>query len=200
MHRLIRQLTGNLLAGIGVALPLGLTAYVIFKVDQVTRPLTEALFGRSAPFVGIGLILLAVYLFGLLVTSLSGQYLLDRVDHLLSRLPGTRQLYLVWKQVLLAPPDHEGTFAKVVLIPDEGGQRQIIAFTSGKPIPGDAESICAFVPNTPNLLQGILYLVRLDRVQFSSVPVAEAVKMIITKGRYLPEGLGRVSSSATQSF
>jgi uncharacterized membrane protein len=197
MQRLIKHVTGNLLAGIGAALPLGLTAYVIFKIEEFTKPLTEALFGRSAPFVGLGLILLAVYLFGLLITSLSGQYLLGRIDHLFSRLPGTRQLYAVWKQVLLAPPDHEGIFARVVLIPDEGGQRQIIAFTSGKPIPGDAGSICAFVPNTPNLLQGILYLVRLDRVQFSSIPVAEAVKMIITKGKYLPEGLGQVSGSPT---
>ncbi len=61
-------------------------------------------------------------------------------------------------------------------------------------------TICAFVPNTPNLLQGILYLVRLDRGQFSSVPVAEAVKMIISKGKYLPEGLGQVSGSPTQDL
>ena len=88
MQRLIKHVTGNLLAGIGVALPLGLTAYVIFKIEEVTKPLTEALFGRSAPFVGLGLILLAIYLFGLLVTSLSGQYLFGRIDHLLSRLPG----------------------------------------------------------------------------------------------------------------
>lgn len=195
MQRLMRHITGNLLAGIGVALPLGLTVYVLFKVEEFTEPFTVALFGRSAPFVGIGLILLAIYLFGLIVTSFTGQYLLGKLDHLLSRLPGTRQLYTVWKQVLLAPPDHEGTFSKVVLIPDEGGQRQIIAFTSGKPVPGDAGSICAFVPNTPNLLQGILYLVRADRVQFSSIPVTEAVKMIITKGKYLPEGLGQVPGS-----
>ena len=98
----------------------------------------------------------------------------------------------------MAPSDHEGTFSRVVLIPDEGGQRQIIAFTSGKPLPGDADSICAFVPNTPTFLQGILYLVRLDRVQFSSTPVAEAVKMIISKGNYLPEGLGQGFPFPTQ--
>jgi len=91
MQRLAKHVTGNLLAGIGVALPLGLTAYVIFKVEEVTRPLTMTRFGRSAPFVGVGLILLAVYFFGLIVTSLSGQYLFGKIDHLLSRIPGTRQ-------------------------------------------------------------------------------------------------------------
>jgi uncharacterized membrane protein len=183
----------NILAGLGVIVPLGLAVYVLLKIDEVTRPLMVPLLGRSAPVVGIVLALLGVYLIGFSVTSLLGQFFVRKADHLLARYPGARELYNVWKDVFLNPPEQGGTSLRVVLIPDGEGQRQMIAFTTGKPVPGDEGAICVFVPDAPNPTQGTLFLIPRERVQFSAVNTSEAYKLIVSKGRYLPEGLGKIT-------
>jgi uncharacterized membrane protein len=188
------NLRRNFAAGLGVIAPLGLAVYVLFKIEEFTRPVTVPLFGRNAPFAGIGLALLGVYLIGFSVTSLLGQFFLSKAERLTARFPGARGIYDVWKEVFLNPPEHEGTSLRVVLIPDEEGQRQMIAFTTGKPVPGDEGAICVFVPDAPNPMQGALFLIPRDRVQFSTVKTSEAFKLIVSKGRYLPPGLGKITS------
>jgi uncharacterized membrane protein len=177
MDKLIKHFKRIFFTGLGVAVPLTITIYIILKIAGIFRALTQVLFGRSIPLVGEVLVFLAVYLLGLVVTSLIGQYFIRRIDQILSRLPGSRQIYTVWKQVLLTSTDGEGAFSKVIFIPDEDGQRQMLAFTSGKPIPGDEGMICAFVPNSPNPMQGILYVIRKDQVQFSTIPVADLTRL-----------------------
>jgi uncharacterized membrane protein len=188
------NLRRNFAAGLGVIAPLGLAAYVLFKIEEFTRPVTVPLFGRNAPFAGIVLALLGVYLIGFLVTSLLGQFLVSRAERLIGRYPGARGIYTVWKEVFINPPEQEGTSLKVVLIPDEEGQRQMIAFTTGHPVPGDEGAICVFVPAAPNPMQGALFLIPRDRVEFSGVKTSEAFKLIVSKGRYLPAGLGKITS------
>ena len=70
----------------------------------------------------------------------------------------------------------------------------MIAFTTGHPVPGDEGAICVFVPDAPNPMQGALFLIPRDRVQFSTVKTSEAFKLIVSKGRYLPPGLGKITS------
>jgi uncharacterized membrane protein len=183
----------NIAAGLGVIVPLGLAVYVLLKLGEVTRPLMVPLFGRNAPVVGLVLALLVVYLIGFSVTSLLGQFFVRKAEHLLARYPGARGIYNVWKEMFLNPPEQEGASLRVVLIPDEEGQRQMIAFTTGKPVPGDEGAICVFVPDAPNPMQGGLFLIPRERVQFSEVKTSEVYKLIVSKGRYLPEGLGKIT-------
>jgi uncharacterized membrane protein len=62
-----------------------------------------------------------IYLCGLVATTLFGRFFLKLIDAILSRLPVLRQFYIAWKQIALTPGGTEGTFSKVVLIPDETG-------------------------------------------------------------------------------
>lgn len=183
----------NFAAGLGVIAPMVLAVYLLLKIEEITRPLTVPLFGRNAPFVGIAIALLLVYLIGFLVTSLLGQFFVSKAERLIAKYPGARGIYNIWKEVFLNPPEQEGTALRVVLIPDEEGQRQMIAFTTDKPVPGDEGAICVFVPDAPNPMQGTLFLIPKERVQFSGVKTSEAFKLILSKGRYLPEGLGKIT-------
>jgi uncharacterized membrane protein len=53
MSRLNNHLRKTFLAGIFAAVPVVVTAFVIWYVDHNTRIISDKLFGRPIPFVGI---------------------------------------------------------------------------------------------------------------------------------------------------
>jgi uncharacterized membrane protein len=124
------------------------------------------------------------------VTSLLGRYLLRFVDWLLGRLPGFRDLYQTWKQIAVAPDMNVGMFARVMLIPDESGRARMLGFSTGRPIDGSDDSVCVFVPGSPNPLTGRLYFVRLDACLILPVGAKEALKFVVSGGNYIPPAIG----------
>ena len=60
------------------------------------------------------------------------------------------------------PAGHEGIFAHVVLVPDESGHMRMLAFSSGKPIDGDPNTCCVYVPASPNPTSGRLFFVPIE--------------------------------------
>ena len=84
----------------------------------------------------------------------------------------------------------EGTFARVVLIPDETNATYLLGFCNGRSIPGDEQTICVFVPAAPNPIHGRLYFVRRERCQLIDVSTEEAFKVILSTGNHIPPELG----------
>ena len=78
------------------AIPLVITGFIVWYVDSKTRPVghwvMEQAFhvDRDVPFLGVVAALVAIYLVGILTTSLLGQFLLKIVDSILMRLPVPR--------------------------------------------------------------------------------------------------------------
>src|SRR5882724_3687497 len=128
MGRIQAHFRNKLVAGALAAIPLVVTVFILWYVDSKAR----AIFNVDYPFVGIALALAGLYLLGLFVTSLVGQFLLGAVDAVLRRLPGLRDLYRSWKQV---------------------------GFTSAKGIEGDPTTWCVFVSASPNPTSGRLFFV-----------------------------------------
>ena len=190
MSRLNNHLRKTFLAGIFAAVPVVVTGFIIWYVDHHTRVISEKLFRRSIPFVGIVVALAAIYLGGLVATTLLGKWVIGVVDKLLGRLPGFRQLYAAWKQVALTPGGGEGMFAKVVLVSEVSPHARVIGFTSGQPLAGHRDTLCVFVPNAPNPLQGRLLLIDRARCTPLDTSAEDAFKMILSTGNFLPEGLG----------
>ena len=139
------------------------------------------------------LTLAAIYATGIVVNSLLGKYLLKRlIDAIIMRLPGIRFLYQGWKQIALTPGGTEGTFSKVVLIPDETGTMRLIGFCSGRLIEAvDEPSYCVFIPSSPNPITGRLYFIRASRCQFIQMSTEEAFKVILSTGQLCPANRGR---------
>ena len=127
MAKLQNHFRNAFLAGIFGSIPVVVTAFIIWYVDSRTRPVghwvMQSFFhrDRDAPFLGVGLAVISIFLVGLITTSLLGKFILRIVDRLLLSLPFLGQLYLAWKQVALTPGGTEGIFSKVALIPDEAG-------------------------------------------------------------------------------
>lgn len=182
-------------AGAFAAVPIAVTAIVIWYIETRTRDVVVTVTGRNIPFLGVALSVVLIYLAGLLVTSLIGQYLLGIVDRLLSRLPGLRDVYRVWKQVALTPAGTLGVYANVVLVRDETGSLYYLGFSSGQPIPGDTGTLCVFVPNYPNVVTGRIYFVPASLCITLDMTVDEAFKAIVSGGNYLPAKIGQTLAS-----
>jgi uncharacterized membrane protein len=174
------------IAGLFAFLPMAVTAFILWWVDDKTKVLTEWFFHRRIPFVGVLLTLFAIYVTGMITTSILGKWMLTLLDAVLMRLPGIRLLYQGWKQIALTPGGTEGTFSRVVLIPDESGTMKLLGFTSGRLVEIDGPHYCIFVPSSPNPITGRLYFIKAERCQFIEMTPEEAIKVVLSTGNYLP--------------
>jgi uncharacterized membrane protein len=176
------------IAGIFAFIPLAVTAFILWWVDDKTVNFTQWLFNtpRRIHFLGVFITLAAIYALGMVTNSLLGKYLLRLVDAIIMRLPGIRLLYQGWKQIALTPGGTEGTFSRVVLIPDETGTMRLMGFCSGRIIEADEPCYCVFIPSSPNPITGRLYFVRAARCQFIEMTTEEAFKVILSTGNYVP--------------
>jgi len=185
MQAIQQHLRNTFLAGILAAIPLAMTAIIVWYVESRTR----ALFGVHIPFLGILIAIGVIYLLGLILTSLLGRAMVRLSDRLLARIPLFRDLYRAWKQIAITPTGSMGMFARVVLVSDVNPTVRQIGFTSGQPASGDERTWCVFVPAAPNPTSGRLLLIERDRCQPTALSVEEGFKIILSGGNYLPEGL-----------
>jgi uncharacterized membrane protein len=186
MRGLKEHFERKFVAGVLAAIPLAVTAFILWYVDSKVREL----FPVRYPFLGIAVALVVIYLLGLFVTSLTGRYFLRVLDWVLTHVPGLRDLYRTWKQIAVTPGMDPGVFARVVTVPDESGRMRMLGFTSGKPIEGTSDTLCVFVPASPNPTSGRLYFVRLTECVFLPLGAQEALKFIISGGNYVPGAVG----------
>jgi uncharacterized membrane protein len=186
MGRIKAHFSAKFVAGVIAAVPVVVTAFILWYVDTELRRLLPIRY----PAVGILLALVAIYLLGVFVTSLIGRYLLKVVDWILIHLPGLNDLYRPWKQIAVTPNLDTGVFARVVMIPDETGRMRMLGFSSGRPIDGSTDIVCVFVPASPNPTSGRLYFVSLADCRFVALGAHEALKFIISGGNYIPEAIG----------
>jgi len=187
MGRLQTHFRNKLVAGALAAIPVALTVFILWYVDSKAR----GLFGIQYPVAGLLVGLAGLYLLGLFVTSLVGRWVLTGADILLVHIPGLRDLYQSWKQMAFSPEGDEGIFARVVLVPDESGRMKMMGFATRKPLDGDPETLCVFVPGAPNPTAGRLYFVPISECLVLDLPARAALKVLISGGNYVPAEIGR---------
>ena len=187
MGRIQSHVRNKLVAGALAAIPVAVTAFILWYLDAKAR----ALFDIRYPVLGLVVSVGGLYVLGLFVTSLIGRWILSVTDTLLGHIPGLRALYQSWKQMAFSPEGDEGIFARVVLIPDETGRMQMMGFSTRKPIDGDPETVCVFVPGSPNPTTGRLYFVPSRECVTLDLPARVAFKVLISGGNYVPEEVGK---------
>lgn len=186
MGHITKHVKSKFVAGLIAAIPVAITVFLVFYVDSMVQKVVRLPY----PFLGILLSLAALYGLGVFVTSLVGRYLLRTFDRVLERIPGLRDLYRTWKQLLVTPDFDSGMFAKVLLLPDESGQHYLLGFSSGRPFGADGDGLCVFVPNSPNPITGRLYFTSMKRCHFLPVSSKEALTTVVSSGNYLPAEFG----------
>jgi uncharacterized membrane protein len=187
------------LTGIFAAIPVAVTIFILYWINEQSEPVTTWIFRRNIPFLGVVIAVMLIYFTGMIANSLLGRYFLRRVDKALSHVPMVKPIYLGWKQIALTPGGTEGTFSKVVLLPDETRQMKWLGFTSGRIIDGPEPMYCVFVPGAPNPISGRLYFVPVEKCTILTMSVEEAFKVILSTGNYVPP-LVAAESAARQPF
>jgi uncharacterized membrane protein len=194
MGRIQTHVRNKLVAGALAAIPVALTAFILWYVDSKAR----GLFGIQYPLLGLLVGMAGLYLLGVFITSLIGRWVLSGADVVLAHLPGLRDLYQSWKQMAFSPEGDEGIFARVVLVPDETGRMRMLGFSTRKSIEGDPETMCVFVPGSPNPTSGRLYFVPARECVALELPARVALKVLVSGGNYVPADIGRLLAQRRQ--
>lgn len=195
--RLARNLRNNLLAGLAVMAPIGVTIYAfnaLFEsVDAILGPrLNELLvhtfprvFGETKiPGLGIAATIVILYATGSAMRSFAGKQLLALWEGFIERVPVFGTINMAAKQVMTAIAG-SGTsgFHRVVLVHVEQPSSYVIGFVTGNlTIPGGEVRKNVFIPTAPNPTTGVLALMRQEDLIECDLSVEEAMKLIVSAG------------------
>lgn len=198
-----------IIAGLLVWLPLAITLWVLNQVLGVVNGVFHSLLRAlalvmpvslrdnildldSIPGLGVLILALALFLTGMFVANMFGQWWLRQWDKLLSSIPIVKSIYSSVKQVsdtLFSSSGNAFREAVLVQYPREGSWT--IAFVTGQPsgevaqhLPG--EHLSLYVPTTPNPTSGFFLMVSREQVRPLAMSVDEALKYIISMGVVAP--------------
>jgi len=203
------------ITGLLVWVPLVSTVWVLTLLVNTLESLvpeflsSQALFGVAIPGFQLVLVILCILATGFLAANFLGQFLIDRWERLLRRIPLVRSIYTSVKQVsdtVLAPDGQ--AFHQAVLVQYPRAGAWTIAFLTGAPggeiarILGDApgdEYISVYVPTTPNPTSGFFLMLARRDVHPLDVSVDAALKYIVSMGVVAPTDQTPCASSKPAS-
>ena len=198
-----------ILTGLLVWLPLAVTIWVLMNVvgaldgiftslllaaqavlPESLRPVLQEL--RDIPGLGVIIVVAVLWLTGLAVTNMVGEWLLRQWNRVMSNIPIVKSIYTSVKQVSDTLFSSSGqAFREAVLVQYPRAGSWTIAFVTGKPggevaqkLPPDMVTL--YVPTTPNPTSGFMLMVPRADVQPLHMSVDEALKYIISMGVVAP--------------
>jgi len=205
MSSLSNSLKRNLLAGLLVLIPFGITLIIVLKIStwvvgiisfapaniidslsDLPNPLRQYV-AFSIGFIGALLIIISV---GVVARNYVGSKLLNFGEGIIAKIPLANTLYSASKQIIetvLLSKGFQG-IKRVVLLEFPRKGIYSIGFVTGS-ISGNVHSelseknlLSVFVPNTPNPTSGYYLMVTEDDLYELSLSVEQAFKVIISGG------------------
>ena len=201
-----------LVAGVLVWVPLGITVillrFLIGLADQTLELIPEpfqpeALLGRPIPGLGVVLSLVLLFLTGLVAANVVGKRFIGFWEALLRRIPVVKTIYTAAKGFLeMVLSGQSGSFSRVLLIEYPRKGIYCIAFQTSSTVGQLAEhtpdSVCVFVPTTPNPTSGFLVVAPEKDLIELNMSVEDAIKLVVSVGVVVPDphNLPRVDADA----
>jgi uncharacterized membrane protein len=198
-----------ILTGLLVWLPLAITIWVLMNVvgtldgvfatlvgaaravlPESVRPFLQSL--RDIPGLSVIIVVAALWLTGVAVTNMAGQWLVNQSNRVFSNIPIVKSIYSSVKQVSDTLFSSSGqAFREAVLVEYPRAGSYTIAFVTGKPAGEVAQNLPAdmvtlYVPTTPNPTSGFMLIVPRAEVKSLHMSVDEALKYIISMGVVAP--------------
>jgi uncharacterized membrane protein len=222
--RLLTRLRNNLLAGILVTAPIGITIYLTWSlitwVDNRVLPLLPEQYNPEnflrfdlpgvgtvhLSFPGIGLIIAIAFFtaIGALTAGFVGRLFLEYSERLLNRMPVVRSIYGATKQIFETVLAQKSTaFREVVLVEFPRRGCWAIGFITGR-TEGEIQELTeddvlnVFVPTTPNPTSGYLFFVARKEVYPLSMSIEEGIKMVVSGGIVTPPDRRPLSARKTK--
>lgn len=198
-----------ILTGLLVWLPLAITIWVLMNVvgaldgvftwlvvaaqtllPESLRPALQDLL--NIPGLSVIVVVTTLWLTGVAVTNMAGQWMLNQSTRLFSNIPIVKSIYTSVKQVSDTLFSSSGqAFREAVLVQYPRAGSWTIAFVTGKPsgevaqkLPTDMVTL--YVPTTPNPTSGFMLMVPRADIQVLQMSVDEALKYIISMGVVAP--------------
>ncbi len=192
MKSVRRHVARCCIAGIVALMPL---VGAVLSVVVLERTLSESFLQKTPiyfPGLGILIAVVAVYVIGLVVSTLVGRWAFGLFDRMLANLPGIGMLYKTLKQILGYGDGEDGMFREVVLVRAKETDAEEIGLVTGELVADDgAVRWTVFVPGSPNPGAGRLLLVEPGSVTRLDTPVSEALKALVAVGKH-PIDVSRV--------
>ena len=190
-----------LVAGVLVWVPLGITVILLrFLVNLADQTLElipppyrpEALLGFPIPGLGVVLSLALLFVTGLVAANVFGKRLIGYWEAVLRRIPVVKTIYTAAKELLeMVLSGQRGSFSRVLLIEYPRKGIYCIAFQTSSTVGQLAEhtpdSVCVFVPTTPNPTSGFLVLAPEKDLIELDMSVEDAIKLVVSVGVVVPD-------------
>jgi uncharacterized membrane protein len=184
------NIKGYLITGIATVVPLAATIYILLYlvqiVDGISQPIIFALLGRNIPGLGLLITFTVLILVGVFVSYAVGRKAAELVDCSMRRIPLSRSIYSIIKNISDTFLCEEREFGKVVLVkilPDAYS----IGFLASKSPPEVDKATSqklfnVFVPTAPNPTTGILLMVSEDRIKPVDLSPDKGMQLIVSAG------------------
>lgn len=205
MKSVLSSLRQNILAGIVVLVPFGLTIFILYKLGKwviewvsaaparFLKPietLPEPFFQFTTFSIGLFGTLLIVLLIGTIARNFIGRKLVNFFEGLISRIPLARTVYIATKQIIETLFFASGmrNLKRVAMFEYPRKGIYSIGFITGTLNPGqhhnatDTKLYSLFVPTTPNPTSGYYIMVPEEHVKELDISVEDAFRLIVSAG------------------
>lgn len=153
-------------------------------------------------FIGLFVAIILFYLAGVLLGNFLGKRLYERLERLMIRVPGVKQVYPYVKQVVefLFGENQKIQFKRVVLVEYPRKGIWTLGLHTGGAIRKIEEKIgecvTVFIPSSPTPFTGYTIIVPKDSVIDAPLTIDEALRFVVSGGVLVPEhqrGLGDIT-------
>ena len=189
------HIQGRVLAGLLKLVPLIVTAVVLwFIIDTAQNYVRLLPFVEGKPWdkpgLGIGVLIIALYLIGLVISVGFGRWLLGLIEKVLLRIPIAKVIYRLMLQVTNVLTSDYG-FSRVVFVewPREG--MVAMGFVTGRVVSRDDDRslVTVYIPTVPNPTSGNMAFVHEDDIMETDITVDAAMKLVFSGGFVIPDNL-----------
>jgi uncharacterized membrane protein len=195
-----QRLRADLIAGLAIVLPAGLTVMLLTWVVRFVDAKVEPLIPVELPgeqLAGFGLVFFVAFTVGvgMLTRYMIGRRVLGVAEGVVHRLPVARRLYIAAKQIVATVIAKGGTsFRRTCLVefPDRGiwTVAAVAAPMGGEVLArsGETDLVGLLVPTAPNPATGFLIFAPVRDVRMLDLSLEEAAKLVMSAGLVGPLG------------
>jgi uncharacterized membrane protein len=197
------------LTGILAILPLGITAWVLYKlfvtVDSTVSPWIARWTGYEIPGIGFAATVVALFLVGVFASNIIGRTIIHRFEAFFAKVPLFSRIYIAVKQIGEGViGSRKNLFRRVVMFEYPRLGSWAIGFVTSEH-KGDLAARTGkkiahvFVPTTPNPTSGFLLFLPEEDLIDLDMKVEDGLKLVISGGAVYPPATpeARLPSSKT---
>lgn len=216
---MLKKLGNYLIAGIVLALPIGITIFVfMFLIRNIGTPVSQLLFEPLAkhldatlPNAGAGkilvdfcstiIVLIFITIIGIASKFLFAKWIINISEILINKIPVIGLVYRTVKQIVdTFSKQNKAVFQAVALVEFPRKGMYAVGFITSK-AQGEVQEktgevvVNVFVPTTPNPTSGFLVMIPENEITYLDMSVGDAMKLIISGGAVVPEYLTKKATT-----